>query len=213
MAHALDLVGERWTLLIVRDLLFGPLRFTDLRDGLPGLAPNLLSDRLRWLGQEGVVERVELPPPAARTVYALTDAGRDLGPVVHTLAQFGMAHGRLAMDRQPPRRLLRGALLALMHPDRVGDTGWTATVDLPEGVVALSVAPRQVGHSALSRLHLTDLADGSPPPADVSLATTLGALVDIRRGRSSVGQAAREGRVRVEGAPEVVAEMYRLFAW
>jgi DNA-binding HxlR family transcriptional regulator len=72
VAAALDVVGERWTLLIVRDLMFGALRFSDLRDGLSGLAPNLLSERLKMLVAHGIVEQVELPPPAARTVYALT---------------------------------------------------------------------------------------------------------------------------------------------
>ena len=77
VAAALDVVGDRWTLLIMRELLTGDRRFTDLRTALPGIAPNLLSERLRDLQAEGLVEHKELPPPAARTVYAATADGRD----------------------------------------------------------------------------------------------------------------------------------------
>lgn len=76
LACALDLLGERWTLLIVRDLLLGPKRYGDLHRGLPGLATDLLTERLRALEEAGIVQRRELPPPAAATVYELTDRGR-----------------------------------------------------------------------------------------------------------------------------------------
>ena len=76
IAHALDLVGERWALLVVRELLLGPKRFTDLRAGLPGVSANILSQRLRELEAEGVIERTTLPPPAGVAVYALTSRGR-----------------------------------------------------------------------------------------------------------------------------------------
>ncbi|MGH9189320.1 MAG: winged helix-turn-helix transcriptional regulator [Acidimicrobiales bacterium] len=92
VAKTLELVGERWTLLIVRDLLVGPLRFTDLLAGLKGIPRNLLTDRLRDLEGHGVVARTELPPPAARTVYELTAAGRELLSVVGALAQWGLRH-------------------------------------------------------------------------------------------------------------------------
>lgn len=89
IARALDVVGERWALLIVRELLIRPCRFTDLREGLPGIASNLLADRLRSLEQAGVIERAELPPPAASTVYRVTDRGRGLAPVIVELAVWG----------------------------------------------------------------------------------------------------------------------------
>src|SRR4051812_23588740 len=89
VAVALDVLGDRWTLLVLRELLFGEQRFTDLRRALPGLAPNLLSDRLRVLEDEGFVERRELPPPVARTVYAATSAAHDVIPVLRALARFG----------------------------------------------------------------------------------------------------------------------------
>lgn len=89
LARALDHVGHRWTLLIVRELLLGPKRFTDLREGLPGIANNLLADRLRHLQDDGLIARRELPPPAATTVYELTESGRDLREAVHALIRWG----------------------------------------------------------------------------------------------------------------------------
>lgn len=88
-AYALDLVGERWALLVVRELLLGPKRFTDLRCGLPNASPNILSERLRELEQGGVVHRRKLPPPAASQVYELTEWGRELEPVVTKLGAWG----------------------------------------------------------------------------------------------------------------------------
>jgi DNA-binding HxlR family transcriptional regulator len=89
VARALDVVGERWALLVVRELLLGPKRFTDLRVGLPHVSPDVLSQRLRELERAGVVRRDTLAPPAASRVYELTDRGRRLEPVVLELGRWG----------------------------------------------------------------------------------------------------------------------------
>src|SRR5206468_280135 len=89
IARALDLVGERWALLVIRELVFGPKRFTDLRDGLPGIATNVLSQRLRELVRNGVVARRRLPPPAASNVYELTEYGQELVPIMLALGRWG----------------------------------------------------------------------------------------------------------------------------
>jgi DNA-binding HxlR family transcriptional regulator len=89
LARALDLVGDRWTLLIVRELVFGPQRFTDLLAGLPGIGRNLLAARLRDLEREGVIARRTLPPPAASRVYELTEDGRELGLTLGPLTRWG----------------------------------------------------------------------------------------------------------------------------
>ena len=89
IACSLGLVGERWTLLVVRELMSGPKRYTDLAADLPGIGTNILAARLRELEAAGLVEKRKLPPPAASTVYELTPTGRELRPVLHELARFG----------------------------------------------------------------------------------------------------------------------------
>jgi DNA-binding HxlR family transcriptional regulator len=93
VAKALDVVGERWTFLIIRELLIrGACRYTDLKDGLPGIATNLLSDRIRDLEAAGLIWREEAPPPVATTLYRLTDTGAELEPVLDAIAQWGIRY-------------------------------------------------------------------------------------------------------------------------
>ena len=89
IARALDAVGDRWALLVVRELLLGPKRFTDLRGGLPKVSPDVLAQRLRELEEHGVLRRARLPPPAASQVYELTERGRELEPVILALGRWG----------------------------------------------------------------------------------------------------------------------------
>src|SRR5438093_3474933 len=89
VAHALDVVGDRWALLVARELMQGPKRYTDLAEGLPGIGTNILAARLRDLEAAGVVTKKTLPPPAASRVYELTDYGRELRPVMRELALWG----------------------------------------------------------------------------------------------------------------------------
>src|ERR1700722_14565226 len=91
VAKALDVVGDRWTLLIIRELLLrGACRYTDLKNGLPGIATNLLADRIRELEAAGLIRREEAPPPIATTLVHLTEAGAELEPVVRILGSRGM---------------------------------------------------------------------------------------------------------------------------
>jgi DNA-binding HxlR family transcriptional regulator len=90
VARALDVLGDRWAMLVVRELLLGPKRYTDLLDGLPGVGTNVLAVRLRELEDAGIIAREKLPPPAPATVYVLTDDGRALRPVVDELARWGL---------------------------------------------------------------------------------------------------------------------------
>jgi DNA-binding HxlR family transcriptional regulator len=103
IARALDRVGERWALLLIRELVFGPKRFTDLRRGLPGASQNVLAQRLRELERDGIVERIRLGPPAATRAYRLTDLGRGVEPVLLALAGWGSdlpirSGGELSID-------------------------------------------------------------------------------------------------------------------
>jgi DNA-binding HxlR family transcriptional regulator len=98
IGRSLDVVGERWALLVVRELLLGPQRFGDLRRALPGVSSNLLTDRLRELAENGVVARRTLAPPAGAVVYELTGSGRELEPVLLALGQWG---ARLPLPAEP----------------------------------------------------------------------------------------------------------------
>src|SRR5262249_33966894 len=89
VCHALELVGERWALLVVRELLKGPKRYTDLLEGMPGVGTNILASRLRELEAGGILQKRRLPPPAASTVYELTDYGRELEEPLYALARWG----------------------------------------------------------------------------------------------------------------------------
>ena len=93
VAKALDVIGDRWSLLIIRELLLqGPCRYTDLRNGLPGIATNLLSDRLRELEAAGLVRREEAAPPVATTLFHLTEAGAQLEPALEALGAWGIRY-------------------------------------------------------------------------------------------------------------------------
>ena len=89
LAHALDLIGERWSLLLIRELMTGPKRYKDLLKRLPGIGTNLLAQRLKFQEEQGILERRHLPPPASTDAYALTDLGRALEPVLIGLVQWG----------------------------------------------------------------------------------------------------------------------------
>ncbi|HTE61208.1 MAG TPA: helix-turn-helix domain-containing protein [Solirubrobacteraceae bacterium] len=129
IARALDLVGERWSLMIVRELLLGPKRFTDLRAGLPGVGPDVLSQRMRDLAAEGLVDKRKLPPPIGAQVYELTELGRRLEPVVMALGEFG---SHLPVPTGPGLRMSFDAhilsLRTLFAADRAD--GFTARVEL-----------------------------------------------------------------------------------
>lgn len=140
IARALDLIGERWALLVVRELLLGPKRFTDLRAGLPHVGPDMLAQRLRELEQAGVVQRSKLPPPAGARVYELTDWGRQLEPVVLGLGRWG------SQAPLPPERGELGAdalvlaLKTLFDPARTdGLRGTAFELRLGEDVFDLRV--------------------------------------------------------------------------
>jgi DNA-binding HxlR family transcriptional regulator len=126
VCHALGLVGERWSLLIVRELLRGPKRYTDLVEGLPGIGTNILAARLRELEEGGIVRKRKLPPPAASTVYELTEYGRELEEPLYALARWG---ARSLGPPSPKDDFYEGwglnAFAALFDPDAA--RGVTAT--------------------------------------------------------------------------------------
>lgn len=144
IARALDVVGERWALLVVRELLLGPQRFSDLRRALPGASTNMLTDRLRELADHGVVSRHRLPPPAASMVYELTERGRELTPALEALGAWGAGlhrpDGQPSLSATSVLLFFRGCLRK--HPNapndvyrvQLDDRAWTihARGDRPE---------------------------------------------------------------------------------
>ena len=117
VAHALGLVGERWALLIVRELLHGPQRYTDLTASLPGIGTNILASRLKELESCGIVAKRRLPPPAASQVYELTAYGHALKPVVRELAIWGIRSlGPPTFDNAPATHWLEDALDTVFAP-------------------------------------------------------------------------------------------------
>jgi DNA-binding HxlR family transcriptional regulator len=134
VAHALDLVGERWALLVIRELVLGPKRFTDLKEGLPGIGTNILAARLRELEEGGVVRRRRLPPPVASTVYELTEYGRELRPALLALGRWGAA----SMGEREPSQTLRSewlavALTAFFRPETAAELETSIELRLSDG--------------------------------------------------------------------------------
>jgi DNA-binding HxlR family transcriptional regulator len=197
IARALDLVGERWALLVVRELLLGPKRFTDLRAGLPQVGPDMLAQRLRELEQSGLVQRAKLPPPAGARVYELTERGRQLEPVVLALGRWGSQapfppeHGELGADA------LVLALKTLFEPDRVDDlSGRTFELRLGEDVFTLRVGEREL-----------EAVRGSAGDATARIATEPGILQQILwHGRSP-----RAGGLEIVGDQRAAERFLRLF--
>jgi DNA-binding HxlR family transcriptional regulator len=140
IARALDVLGERWALLVVRELLLGPKRFTDLRAGLPNLGPDVLSQRLRDLEQAGLMRRAKLPPPAASQVYELTDRGAELETVILELGRWGsrepFPEGEAELG--PDAAVL--ALKTMFDASGAGDLRATYELRFGENVYRLRVA-------------------------------------------------------------------------
>jgi DNA-binding HxlR family transcriptional regulator len=143
IAYSLGMVGERWTLLVVRELFYGPKRYTDLVAALPGIGTNILAARLKELETNGLIHKHRLPPPAASTVYRLTDTGRLLRPVLHELARFG---ARL-IGPPPADALSEGWLLHALDlglspvapPGRIAFSVGAEEASLVDGVVVSGV--------------------------------------------------------------------------
>src|ERR1700709_33391 len=160
-AHALDLVGERWALLVVRELLLGPKRFTDLRAGLPHASSNILSERLRDLEQGAVIQRRKLPPPAASWVYELTEWGRELEPIVTKLGAWG-ARSPFPPDSEeigPDSIVL--ALRSLFDAGAASDLNATYELQIGEQRFRVEIAE---GELDLDRGRATDPETSLPVP-------------------------------------------------
>ncbi len=200
-AHALDLVGERWALLVVRELLLGPKRFTDLRAGLPNVSPNVLSQRLRELERAGVVRYRKLPPPAASRVYELTDWGMELEPVIIQLGRWG------ARSPSRPRDAAIGVdsiILALrtMFDPRAAD-GLSASYELRLG---------EDRFRAVVADSWFEIARGSADQPDATIETDPGTLAALVFNGRQLAEALRSGDLKLQGDESAVARFLDLFS-
>jgi len=199
-AHALDLVGERWALLVVRELLLGPKRFTDLRAGLPSASPNVLAQRLRELEGAGVVRRRKLPPPAASRVYELTDWGMELEPVIVRLGRWG------ARSPSKPRDAALGvdSLILSFRTmfDPLAADGLTAIYELRLGEDRFRAEVAD-GRFEISR--------GGAERPDATIETDAGTLAALIYEGHELAEAVRSGDVKIEGDESAVERFLTLF--
>jgi DNA-binding HxlR family transcriptional regulator len=199
IARALDTVGERWALLVARELLTGPKRFSDLRAGLPKIAPDVLSQRLRELEQAGVVGRRTLPPPAASRIYELTEWGRELEPVLLALGRWG---SRAPLPLGGPALSVAAAIVALettFHPADGADVGDIYELRLDGQPFTLRVRG--------------DHLEATPGPAanpTASFATNTATLAALLWHGGPAEGAIAAGTLTVDGDPDA---FHRFAAW
>jgi DNA-binding HxlR family transcriptional regulator len=199
-ASALDVIGERWALLVVRELLLGPKRFTDLRAGLPGASPNILSERLRGLEHGGVIRRRKLAPPASSWVYELTDWGAELEPVITMLGAWG------ARSPLPPVGTRIGvdsivlALRSLFDPERADGLSAEYEIRVSGQRFRVSVAAGEI-----------ELARGAAKAPKLAIEGEPGDLAALLTGQLSLEAALDSGAVRIEGGRREAARFLRLF--
>jgi DNA-binding HxlR family transcriptional regulator/putative sterol carrier protein len=200
IARGLDLVGERWALLVVRELLLGPKRYTDLKNGLPNASPNVIYDRLRELERAGVVKRDKLPPPAGSRVYALTDWGHELEDTVMSLGRWA------ARSPSQPKEAPIGAdsmVLALRARfDSDAAVGQRASYELRLGEDRFRI---EVSDDAIN------VARGSADQADATIDTDPDTLGAVLWGGRSLTEAQRSGQLTIEGDKAAVQRLVRLF--
>ncbi|MBZ0284305.1 MAG: winged helix-turn-helix transcriptional regulator [Anaerolineae bacterium] len=201
LAYALDVIGERWTLLIVRELLAGPRRFKDLLDGLPDISTNLLSERLKSLEQQGILCRRVLPPPAGSAVYQLTECGQALEVAVLELGKWGS-------------RLLPSSLEGLAMPS-LGATALAIKAFFrPEQAQhANEIYELHLGHEVL-QVQIEDgmlhVRQGQTQKADAVLHTEMPVFMGLFAGQLKPEDALAAGLIRVEGDPDGLSRFLTL---
>ena len=209
LARTLDVIGERWTLLVVRELLVGPMRFSDLRDHLPGISGALLTQRLRDLEAAGLVQRTDLPPPAARQVYELTARGHELAPVIYELARFGLAYLDALTPEQPlAPHMMPSGMRTMIVAEALPDRAFVVHIALDDGGgdYTVRVAPPRPGPAVLR----VSSERGVPDAANAVIRGPLAILMWVRQGVLSYDDAQAHG-LRVEGATRDIRVARALF--
>lgn len=200
IAHALDLVGERWALLVIRELLLGPKRFTDLRDGLPNASPNVLSQRLRELEQGGIVRRRKLAPPASSWIYELTEWGRGLKPIIISLGTWAIHSPTFPRGAPVGTDSVILALSTFFDPDAAGGLEARYELGMGENTFDVRVADRAI---VVDR--------GAPDDPDASIETDTATFSELIWDGRELAAAERDGAITVDGDRDAVIRFLKLF--
>jgi DNA-binding HxlR family transcriptional regulator len=198
IAHASDLLGQRWALLVVRELLLGPKRFTDLRTGIPDISPNVLGQRLRELEESGIVRRRRLAPPAAAKVYELTAWGHDLEPAVLALGRWASRSPSFPVDAEMGPDSLVLALKASFQPAKA--EGLDADYELWLGDVPFEI-------SVKDREFVAKHGEAENPDAIVT--SDARSLASVVFGGKPLLEAVEAGDVAIGGSRRAVNALFR----
>ena len=199
-AHALDLVGERWALLVMRELIFGPKRFSDLRAGLPGISANVLTQRLEGLEESGIVLRRKLPPPAAAQVYELTEWGYESEPIFRVLGRWAARSPSHDPTLPFGSASLLLSLRTMLDPARA--EGFAARVGFHMG------AETFVARLAEGRI---DIAAGPLDKPDVTFTGAAAIIAAAIYGGQSLASLEANGALRVDGDHALAERFVTLF--
>jgi DNA-binding HxlR family transcriptional regulator len=200
LSHALELVGERWAILVLRELSYGPKRFTDIRSGLPSASPNVLSQRLRELEAHGIVRRRTLAPPAASKVYELTDWGRQLEPTLRSLGRWAARSPHFPDTGHFSPSSLAMNLETMFLADKAAGVDLTFALRLGDESFALRIAGGEL-----------ELKRGEADEPDAAIDTDPMTLVSILYYDEELSAAEKAGSLRIEGDRSAVASLSELF--
>jgi DNA-binding HxlR family transcriptional regulator len=198
IAHASDLLGQRWALLVVRELLLGPKRFTDLRTGIPDVSPNVLGQRLRELEGSGIIRRRKLAPPAAVQVYELTEWGRELEPAVLALGRWASGSPAFPRDAEMGPDSLVLALKTTFQPEKAD--GLDAAYELLLGEIPFKITVKGREFEA---------ARGGAESPDATIRSDPNAIAGVVFGGKALGKAVQAGDVRITGSRRAVNALIR----
>jgi DNA-binding HxlR family transcriptional regulator len=199
-SHALDLVGERWALLVVRELLLGPKRFTDLRTGIVHASPNVLAQRLRELEEAGIVRRRKLAPPVSTRVYELTEWGLELEPVILDLGRWGGRSPTLDRDADMSVDSHILAMRAMFDPNEAADLEATYELRLGDDRFSVRIADGRI-----------EAVRGELSDADATVTADSATWGSVLWDGRDLAEAVASGELRVEGDQELVERLLGLF--
>jgi DNA-binding HxlR family transcriptional regulator len=203
IAHALCAIGERWSLLVVRELIEGPKRYTDLAAGLPGVSTNILAARLRELETSGIIRKRKLPPPAASTVYELTEYGSELEEVVYAIARWGARTlGPPGPDDDLGPDWGLNAFPALFNPSCATDLSGRYVLRISEDTFTVSLANGRVGVEL-----------GAAEGADFEAAFDMETFFGLASGELAPAEAVEQGLVELDGDVGDFERFFRVFTY